>query len=178
VCRSTFIPQCRSTFILAHAAACKPAASVVPAAPSICHREKCLWATRMRVFEVLGIVDTRGIFQVDVTGVVPGLVGRSERPWCGVACGVGCCGPIGWGLTRALSVALTQPGFWPVHDRGRVLLGRRTSPTSVRSLKPNLRGLPALMSSLMSDGCSSPRGHNYQQNAKGEWRCIYCGQQM
>jgi hypothetical protein len=30
----------------------------------------------------------------------------------------------------------------------------------------------------MSDGCSSPRGHNYQQNAKGEWRCVHCGQQM
>ena len=27
----------------------------------------------MRVFEVLGIVDTRGIFQVDVTDVVPGV---------------------------------------------------------------------------------------------------------
>jgi hypothetical protein len=25
------------------------------------------------------------------------------------------------GLTSALSVALTRPGFWPVHDRGRVL---------------------------------------------------------
>jgi hypothetical protein len=25
------------------------------------------------------------------------------------------------GLTSALSTALTRPGFWPVHDRGRVL---------------------------------------------------------
>jgi len=26
------------------------------------------------------------------------------------------------GLASALSTALTRPGFWPVHDRGRVLV--------------------------------------------------------
>jgi hypothetical protein len=29
-----------------------------------------------------------------------------------------------------------------------------------------------------SDGCSSARGHSFQQNAKGEWRCVNCGQLM
>jgi hypothetical protein len=31
---------------------------------------------------------------------------------------------------------------------------------------------------VASDGCSSPRGHNYQKNGKGEWRCANCGQLM
>jgi hypothetical protein len=36
----------------------------------------------------------------------------------------------------------------------------------------------AVPSRPRADGCSSPRGHNFRQNAKGEWRCANCGELM
>jgi hypothetical protein len=77
----------------------------------------------MRVFEVIGIADTRGTFQVDVTAWSRSL--SVEVGGHGVVSHVGP-GLLRLvadrvGLTSALSAALTRPSFWPVHDRGRVL---------------------------------------------------------
>lgn len=36
----------------------------------------------------------------------------------------------------------------------------------------------AVPSGPRAHGCSSPRGHNYQRNAKGEWRCANRGEHM
>lgn len=77
----------------------------------------------MRVFKVLGIADTRGTFQVDVTAWFKGL--SVEVGGRGVVSHVGSAllrlVADRVGLTSALSEALARPGFWPVHDRGRVL---------------------------------------------------------
>jgi Transposase DDE domain group 1 len=78
----------------------------------------------MRVFEVLGIADMRGTFQVDVTAWSEDL--SVEVGGRGVVSHVGSgllrLAADRVGLTSALSVALTRSGFWPVHDRGRVLV--------------------------------------------------------
>jgi Transposase DDE domain group 1 len=78
----------------------------------------------MRVFEILGIAGLRGTFQVDVTAWSKDL--SVEVGGHGVVSQVGS-GLVRLaadrvGLTSALSVALTRPGFWPMHDRGRVLV--------------------------------------------------------
>ncbi|MGH3922038.1 MAG: transposase, partial [Pseudonocardiaceae bacterium] len=77
----------------------------------------------MRVFEVLDVADTRGSFQVDVTAWSQGL--SVEVGGHGVVSHVGSgllqLAADRVGLTGALSAALARSGFWPVHDRGRVL---------------------------------------------------------
>jgi Transposase DDE domain group 1 len=77
----------------------------------------------MRVFKVLVPAGWRGTFQVDVTAWSKGL--SVEVGGHGVVSHVGS-GLLRLvadrvGLTAALSGALARPGFWPVHDRGRVL---------------------------------------------------------
>ncbi|MFN2479631.1 MAG: IS1380 family transposase [Pseudonocardiaceae bacterium] len=69
------------------------------------------------------MADTRGTFQVDVTAWSKHL--SVEVGGHGVVSHVGS-GLLRLvadrvGLTSALSRAMTRPGFWPVHDRGRVL---------------------------------------------------------
>ncbi|MGB8198750.1 MAG: hypothetical protein WCF33_03475 [Pseudonocardiaceae bacterium] len=78
----------------------------------------------MRVFKVLVPASWRGTFQVDVTAWSKGL--SVDVGGHGVVSHVGS-GLLRLvadrvGLTSALSTALTRPGFWPVHDRGRVLV--------------------------------------------------------
>jgi Transposase DDE domain group 1 len=78
----------------------------------------------MRVFKVLVPASWRGTFQVDVTAWSKGL--SVEVGGHGVVSHVGS-GLLRLvadrvGLTSALSAVLTRPGFWPVHDRGRVLV--------------------------------------------------------
>jgi hypothetical protein len=78
----------------------------------------------MRVFKVLVPVSWRGTFQVDVTAWSKGL--SVEVGGHGVVSHVGS-GLLRLvadrvGLTSVLSAVLTRPGFWPVHDRGRVLV--------------------------------------------------------
>ncbi|MGH3804786.1 MAG: hypothetical protein ACRDTD_32515 [Pseudonocardiaceae bacterium] len=75
------------------------------------------------VFEVLDVADTRGAFQVDVTAWSQGL--SVDVGGQGVVSHVGSgllrLAADRVGLTGALSAALARSGFWPVHDRGRVL---------------------------------------------------------
>ena len=78
----------------------------------------------MRVFEVLGIAGMRGTFQVDVTAWSKGLSVKvgGHGVVSHVGSGLVRLAADRVGLTSALSVALNRPGFWPVHDRGRVLV--------------------------------------------------------
>jgi hypothetical protein len=77
----------------------------------------------MRVFDVLGTAGMRGTFQVDGTAWSQGL--SVDVGGHGVVSHVGSgllrLAADRVGLTGALSTALARPGFWPVHDRGRVL---------------------------------------------------------
>jgi hypothetical protein len=77
----------------------------------------------MRVFKVLDAAEMRGTFRVDVTAWSKGL--SVEVGGHGVVSHVGSgllrLAADRLGLTSALSTALARPGFWPVHDRGRVL---------------------------------------------------------
>jgi Transposase DDE domain group 1 len=76
------------------------------------------------VFKVLVLAGMGGTFQVDVTAWSKGL--SVEVGGHGVVSHVGSgllrLAADRVGLTSALSVALARPGFWPVHDRGRVLV--------------------------------------------------------
>jgi hypothetical protein len=77
----------------------------------------------MRVFKVLDAAEMRGTFRVDVTAWSKGL--SVEVGGHGVVSHVGSgllrLAADRLGLTSALSTALARPGFWPMHDRGRVL---------------------------------------------------------
>jgi hypothetical protein len=77
----------------------------------------------MRVFKVLDAAEMRGTFRVDGTAWSKGL--SVEVGGHGVVSHVGSgllrLAADRLGLTSALSTALARPGFWPVHDRGRVL---------------------------------------------------------